>query len=171
MCTFEQAIVTLLTAFLNNQQKIVIPDGLNWNEFNKLVRINNISGIVGYMFLKANTNTIPAEIRKSYRIEFLTTASLSATREESMKSLIGLLSKNDIDHLLFKGYVVRDLYTVPELRTFGDIDFAIRLESRRECNDLMCRNGYRLCEDGSLCIPMKRTLNIMRFTRSFWIQT
>lgn len=147
MCTFEQAIVTLLTAFLNNQQKIVISDGLNWNEFNKLVRINNISGIVGYMFLKANTNTIPAEIRKSYRIEFLTTASLSATREESMKSLIGLLSKNDIDHLLFKGYVVRDLYTVPELRTFGDIDFAIRLESRRECNDLMCRNGYRLCED------------------------
>lgn len=147
MNSVQKAILSILKAFLNNQQNIVIPDGLDWNEFNKLVRINNISGIVGYIFLKANTDTIPEKIRKSYRIEFLTTASLSATREESMKSLIDLLSNNGIDHLLFKGYVVRDLYTVPELRTFGDIDFAIRSECRKECNDLLCRNGYRLLDD------------------------
>ena len=65
----------------------------------------------------------------------------------AMKSVIELLSKNGIDHLLFKGYVVKDLYTVPELRTFGDIDFAIRLEDRAKCNELMQQNGFRLLDD------------------------
>ena len=117
MNSVQKAILTILKAFLNNQKNIEIPVGFDWNEFDKLVRINNISGIVGYLFLQSAVDTIPAEIRKRYRIEFLTTASVSASREDSMESLIGVLKANDIDHLLFKGYVVRDLYTVPELRT------------------------------------------------------
>ena len=64
-----------------------------------------------------------------------------------MESLIGVLKANDIDHLLFKGYVVRDLYTVPELRTFGDIDFAIKLKDRQKCDELMRQNGYQLLEN------------------------
>ena len=147
MSTIEQAVIKLLKAFLNNQKNIEIPDGFDWNEFDKLVRINNISGIVGYLFLQSAVDTIPAEIRKRYRIEFLTTASVSASREDSMESLIGVLKANDIDHLLFKGYVVRDLYTVPELRTFGDIDFAIKLKDRQKCDELMRQNGYQLLEN------------------------
>lgn len=147
MNSVQKAILSILKAFLNNQKNIEIPDGFDWNEFDKLVRINNISGIVGYMFLQSAAGTIPAEIRKRYRIEFLTTASVSASREDSMESLIGVLKANDIDHLLFKGYVVRDLYTVPELRTFGDIDFAIKLKDRQKCDELMRQNGYQLLEN------------------------
>ena len=147
MNSVQKAILTILKAFLNNQKNIEISDGFNWNEFDKLVRINNISGIVGYLFLQSAVDTIPAEIRKRYRIEFLTTASVSASREDSMESLIGVLKANDIDHLLFKGYVVRDLYTVPELRTFGDIDFAIKLKDRQKCDELMRQNGYQLLEN------------------------
>ena len=124
MNSVQKAILTILKAFLNDQKNIEIPDGFDWNEFDKLVRINNISGIVGYLFLQSAVDTIPAEIRKRYRIEFLTTASVSASREDSMESLIGVLKAKDIDHLLGQGYVVRDLCTVHELRTFGDIDFA-----------------------------------------------
>ena len=147
MNSVQKAILSILKAFLNNQKNIEISDGFNWNEFDKLVRINNISGIVGYLFLQSAVDTIPAEIRKRYRIEFLTTASVSASREDSMESLIGVLKANDIDHLLFKGYVVRDLYTVPELRTFGDIDFAIKLKDRQKCDELMRQNGYQLLEN------------------------
>ena len=147
MNSVQKAILTILKAFLNDQKNIEIPDGFDWNEFDKLVRINNISGIVGYLFLQSAVDTIPAEIRKRYRIEFLTTASVSASREDSMESLIGVLKANDIDHLLFKGYVVRDLYTVPELRTFGDIDFAIKLKDRQKCDELMRQNGYQLLEN------------------------
>ena len=72
MNSVQKAILTILKAFLNNQKNIEISDGFNWNEFDKLVRINNISGIVGYLFLQSAVDTIPAEIRKRYRIALIT---------------------------------------------------------------------------------------------------
>ena len=143
----QQAILNILKAFLNNQQNTEIPDNLDWNKFNRLAEINSISGIVGYVLKQSKADSVPAEIREKYESEFLSTIAITTMRDEEMKSLISLLNKNGIDHLLFKGYIVKDLYTVPELRTFGDIDFAIRSEDRSQCNDLLCSNGYRLLDD------------------------
>lgn len=60
-----------------------------------------------------------------------------------MNQLIHQLDAHQIDHLLFKGFIVRDYYTpCPELRTFGDIDFVIRKEDRQKCDELMKELGY-----------------------------
>lgn len=140
-------ILSVLRAFLNNRQIISIPFEIDWSIFNRLVEINSISGIVGYVFQQSNSDQIPPDIRAKYESDFLSTITITTTREEDMKSLISLLNENGIDHLLFKGYIVKDLYTIPELRTYGDIDFAIRQESRGKSNALMCHNGYRLLDD------------------------
>jgi len=147
MKTIEQVILYNLKAFLNNQKSIDSPVDVDWKKFNRLVEINSISGIVGYVLQQTNVVGIPAEISKKYEDDFLSTITIATMRDEDMKSLITLLNKNGIDHLLFKGYIVKDLYTVPELRTYGDIDFAIKRESRGRCNALMRKNGYRLLED------------------------
>lgn len=141
------AILNILKAFLKDQQNIELPHDINWDLFNRLVEINSISGIIGYVFQQLDPNQIPPVIREKYESDFLSTITITTMRDEDMKSLIDLLNKNDIDHLLFKGYIVKDLYTVPELRTYGDIDFAIRRESRGKCNALMCHNDYRLLDD------------------------
>ena len=46
-----------------------------------------------------------------------------------------------------KGYVVREYYTIPELRTFGDVDFLIRPEDRKRCDALMKQWGFEPKED------------------------
>ena len=140
-------IVDILNAFLNGSQRIDIPVDLDWKKFNRLAEINSVSGIVGYVFRQSNPSGIPQSLRERYEGEFYSTIALTTMRDESMKSLIDLLNKNGIDHLLFKGYTVKELYTVPELRTYGDIDFAIRKEDRKKCNALMLRNGYHLHDD------------------------
>lgn len=140
-------IISLLRAFLNNQQNINIPADIDWKKFNRLAEINSVSGIIGYLFQQTDAERVPEEIRRKYEDDFLSTITITTMRDEDMKSLIDLLNKNGIDHLLFKGYIVKDLYTVPELRTYGDIDFAIRRESRGKCNALMLKNGYRPLED------------------------
>ena len=143
----RQTILNILKAFLNNQQNITIPNNLDWDKLNHIAEINSISGIVGYVLQQANADEVPSEIRLKYEEEFFSTIAITTMRDEDMKSLIGLLNENSIDHLLFKGYVVKELYTVPELRTYGDIDFAIKLESRGKCNARMCNNGYKLLDD------------------------
>lgn len=147
MVNDQQAILIILKAFLNDQKNIELPVDVDWRKFNRLVEINSISGIVGYVFQQTNSNEIPGEIRKKYENDFLSTITITTMRDEDMKALIDLLNENGIDHLLFKGYIVKDLYTVSELRTYGDIDFAIRRESRGNCNALMRKNGYRLLDD------------------------
>lgn len=143
----QQAILIILKAFLNDQKNIDIPVDIDWRKFNRLVDINSISGIVGYVLQQSNPNGIPKEICEKYEDELLSTIAITTMRDEDMKALIDLLNENGIDHLLFKGYIVKDLYTVPELRTYGDIDFAIRKEDREKCNALMCKNDYRLLDD------------------------
>ena len=147
MIDIHQAVLSILKAFINDQKNTVIPDISDWKKFNRLAEINSVSGIVGYVFNQSKADGVPAELREKYNGEFLSTIAITTMRDEEMKSLVSLLNKNGIDHLLFKGYVVKDLYTVPELRTFGDIDFAIKPENRRQCNDLLCCNGYQLLDD------------------------
>ena len=147
MTNVQQAILIILNAFLNDQKNIDIPVNVDWKKFNRLVEINSVSGIVGYVLQQADEDGVPDEIRRKYEDDFLSTITIATMRDEDMKSLIALLNKNGIDHLLFKGYIVKDLYTVPELRTYGDIDFAIRRESRGRCNALMRKSGYRLLDD------------------------
>ena len=147
MINSQQTVLKVINTYLNNQQNITIPEGVDWKEFNHIVEINSISGIIGYVFRQANIKDVPTEIIEKYNSEFFLSIAITTIRDEAMKSVIELLSKNGIDHLLFKGYIVKDLYTVPELRTFGDIDFAIRLEDRAKCNEIMQKNGFQLFDD------------------------
>ena len=147
MINSQKTILSILRAFLNDQIKNVIPVDLNWDKINRIAEINSITGIVGYVLQQSSSQGIPPEIRKKYEEDFLSTITITTMRDEDMKALIDLLNENGIDHLLFKGYIVKDLYTAPELRTYGDIDFAIRREDRKKCNALMCENGYRLLDD------------------------
>ena len=143
----EHSIILLLRAFLNNDNSISFSENVDWNRFIHITEINSISGIVGYVFQLANSIEISGKTLEKYESDFLSTITITTMRDEDMKVLIDLLNENGIDHLLFKGYIVKDLYTVPELRTYGDIDFAIRREDRKKSNALMCKNGYHLLDD------------------------
>lgn len=68
---------------------------------------------------------------------------------------IGLFNKRSIqmqqehiDHILFKGYVIKDYYPIPELRSYGGIDFVIRLEDREKSHQLMLSQVFQ--DEGDL---------------------
>ena len=70
--------------------------------------------------------------------------------------LLERLAENGIDHIVMKGYVLKDLYPVPELRTFGDIDIVIRPEDRKKCHELMLSMGYPAKTDWEPVYSYKR---------------
>lgn len=147
MMDIKLQIISLLKTFLTNRKILKISEAIDWEEFIRLTEINSVSGIIGYVLNQDQNIDCPDKIKQFYTEAYYSTIAITTIRDEAMKSVIELLSKNGIDHLLFKGYVVKDSYTVPELRTFGDIDFAIRLEDRAKCNELMQQNGFRLLDD------------------------
>ena len=118
----------------------------DWLQVIQLAAIHSDEGIVAYI-MKMNPSEANLPLKAQAHHILMQTIVLYANRAELMKTLIQLMNEAGIDHLLLKGYIVRDLYIIPELRTFGDIDFLIRLEDRQKMHQLMLDNGYEVHDD------------------------
>lgn len=108
----------------------------DWMKLIQLAHIHSVTGILGYM-VKKYPNESNEKVSEMLRRQCLHSIAIFSLRAERMKALIRKMDENGIDHLIFKGYVLREYYPVPELRSFGDIDFLIRPEDRKKSDALM----------------------------------
>lgn len=125
------------------------PERLESQELEKvmeLARINSTMGILSYPYI-SHPELVEPEAHGLMRRQCLAEIGLYARRVELAKLLAAELDKNGIDFILFKGFVVRNYYPVPELRTFGDMDIIIRREDRKKSDELMRALGYQRHDD------------------------
>ena len=140
-----QYLLHLLGAFLR-QEAPENPGELDWGKLMQLSGIHTVSGILGYMAM--SWSICPDRERKAeLRGACLATIDVYNRRGALADQLLERLNTAGIDHIVMKGYVFRECYPVPELRTYGDIDLVIRPEDRQKCNELMLSLGYRLDHD------------------------
>lgn len=138
-------LLKLLGAFLR-QETVTLPGNRNWEQLNMLARIHGVSGILGYMAMK----TTPAPTREEktgLRRICMNTIAVCSKRYAMAEELTAVLAKEKIDHILMKGFELRNLYPVPELRTFNDIDIVIRPEDRQRSHKIMLELGFRARTD------------------------
>ena len=107
-----------------------------WAPLMELAHINNTKGILCHVYMN-HPALIPDRIRPTLRRQCLQEVALYAARGNQMLRLAEAFDRAGIDHLLFKGFVLRNYYPVPELRTYGDVDFVIRREDRTRSDELM----------------------------------
>lgn len=109
-------------------------------------QMQNLLPVLAYMnkkhrlFSDKNTNAV---LNRQLR----QTIFLHNQRYSAFEELSKVLSENGIDHLPVKGWYLRHLYEVPELRTFGDIDVLIQPEDRQRVHALMVSMGFSVQTD------------------------
>lgn len=114
----------------------------DWMKLIRLADIHSVTGILGYMVMNYPDDS-NSTVKELLRRQCLRTIAIYSQRAEKMKILSEQMKKQDIDHLLFKGYIVRDYYPVPELRSFSDIDFLIHPKDRKKSDELMKKMGFK----------------------------
>ncbi|MBQ8828318.1 MAG: nucleotidyltransferase family protein, partial [Clostridia bacterium] len=67
---------------------------------------------------------------------------LSVQRIFAAEQLLSEIEKRGIKLCVMKGFLIREYYPVPELRSFGDIDFLIEESSAETIIQLMSELGY-----------------------------
>lgn len=140
MSEIYRKYLSVLRAFV--QDSVPEAAGLEeWDGLMNLARINSTVGIVCYVYMMHPEQLSP-ELRPGLREQCFREIALYAQRAEWMRQLAAEFDKNGIDCIFFKGFVVRDYYPVPELRTFGDVDFVVRKEDRTKSDALMKALGY-----------------------------
>ena len=66
------------------------------------------------------------------------------------------MEEEKIPYAFFKGYELRELYPVPELRTMGDVDVLVRDEDLERTAEVLCGLGYQKEEGGSAVWALKK---------------
>lgn len=135
----SQYLLKCLKGFIQNENPGVFQG--DWTKLIQLADIHAVTGILGYMVMNYPDES-NSSVFQFMRRQCLQTISVFSQRAVKMKTLIKLLNANGIDHLIFKGYIIRDYYPIPELRTYGDIDFLIHPEDRKKCDELMQKEGF-----------------------------
>lgn len=133
-------LLHLLGAYLREEEPQVW-ENVDWTKLVQLAQIHCVTGILGYMTM--SWPICPEEqMNASLRRVCLNTIALFARRAALAEVFSQTLSRNGIDHILMKGFVLREYYPVPELRTFGDIDIVIRPGDRPKSDELLRSLGY-----------------------------
>ena len=135
----KQNFLNILNAYVNDTPiNVEEPD---YDEILRLAGINSLDAVV-YSALKQREITPNGFDMQSLEDEMGVTVIYTVKQEYMAKEVLRLLNDNNIRHIVFKGYVIKDVYPSPELRTMGDIDIIIDSEDRKKVFDILAANKF-----------------------------
>ncbi len=137
----SEYLLHLLGAWLREEEPEA-PGELDWQKMLKLAGIHSLTGVLGYMSMR--WPMCPEEqLGKMLRHVCLNTIAAFNRRGVQGDMLLQQLGQAGIEHIVTKGFVLREYYPVPELRSYGDIDLVIHPADRQRCHELMKGLGFR----------------------------
>ena len=130
----DQILIDLLADFVNGQSPGALPE-VSLDALYQTACKHNVTGIVAELLHPFLENAEEPAVRK-----------LQESRMEEEK----------IPYAFFKGYELKELYPVPELRTMGDVDVLVRDEDLERTAEVLCGLGYQKEEGGGAVWAFKK---------------
>lgn len=138
----ENIILEILSAFIHNRKPYFNSDVHEGKVF-CFFYIQGILPVLSYIDKK--WDVIKDEGLKKRLIDcYYQTIVENCNKVNMFESISQKLSENKIPHMPVKGWYVRTLYPIPELRTFGDIDILINKQDRQKSHKIFAENEYSL---------------------------
>lgn len=138
-------LLDVLKSFIRGE-KLNFDIELDWDELLGMAQIHSVTGILGYVVMQ-NPCEKTSQFDDMLKKQRFANAAVFTQRTRKAEELIAKLNEAGIDHMLFKGYVVRNYYPAPELRSYGDVDILIKAGDRAKCHALMLGNGFEVRDD------------------------
>lgn len=126
-------------------RKGVYPDCSNeLEDLLYLAHIHSLEPVVYYMLREQRKQLMEQKPELFQRMQraYHSAVYMSVTQEASRTEIEERFQEAGIKLVFFKGAQLRELYSVPELRTMGDMDCLIRQEDRAKVHTLMEQLGY-----------------------------
>ena len=141
----ENIILEILSAFIHNRKPCFSSDA-NEGKLSYFFYIQGILPVLAYMDKK--WNIIKDENIKKELVDcYYQTIAINFNKANMFETISQKLSENKIPHMPVKGWYIRTLYPVAELRTFGDIDILINKQDRQKTDKIFTANGYSVKEN------------------------
>lgn len=102
-----------------------LPGEIDWNEFYETAKNHNLTSVCHCVF-NENKKKVPDKVQAFFLDKFFDLVFIYEKQVNAFDEIRNLLNSNEIPFIPFKGIVLKDIYTVPESRSMGDIDILIK---------------------------------------------
>ena len=118
-------------------------DEISWDKIFNIAHKHSLSGVIYNMFKKQDKiSNISKSLMAQEQVNYWTQIQNSINKDYEMKKVLEIFSLKEIPHVLMKGYIIKNLYPDPDLRTMGDIDLLVKEEDRNKVHEILLSLGY-----------------------------
>lgn len=154
-------LLDVLKSFIH-EEKLNFDTELDWTELIRLSSINSVTGILSYMVMQSPCEST-AKYAQILKKQCFANVAIFTQRTEKANRMLEKLNAADIDHMISKGYVVRNYYPMPELRSYGDIDILIKPQDRKKCHELLLEMGFEVKDDWEPVYSYHKGIEVYEF--------
>ena len=113
-------------------------DEISWDKIFNIAHKHSLSGVIYNMFKKQEKiSNISKSLIAKEQVNYWTQIQKSINNDYEMKKVLETLSLKEIPHVLMKGYIIKNLYPDPDLRSMGDIDFLVKEEDIDKVHEVL----------------------------------
>lgn len=139
----SEYFLSLLAAFIKETVPKE-PANINWEKVYALAHIHGVSGALYLTVQKIDKDKGPTQSTlKKLKADFFATMLRYEQQEKAYQEITKKLSNEKIEHIFFKGAVIREYYLVKQMRTLGDIDFLLHEKDQRVVSKALLEIGYK----------------------------
>ena len=154
----QKQIVEFIKSAINAEKRNVnINEQIDWKEIIDLSREHKVEALVYSALSNEIKESILSELLNSWKKEVFMSGVTQQRHMKEMENVLKEFNKGNIDVLVLKGLVIRDLYPSPTLRTMSDADIVIKEEDLEKSKEVLTKIGY---------IEYKQTPNDFMFIKS-----
>lgn len=142
-----KAAVNMIYSVLNNAEAPEISEDFDWEAFRSFTKDHNISNIIYYAV--RTMSGVPDEILKFYEETYLRACLKTALTDVEIPALLDSFEENGVRHMPLKGYIMRNYYPDPAMRSMGDVDILVGSDLK-EADKVIQSHGYSFHGEGFL---------------------
>lgn len=152
-----QIIVFIKSAIYGEKAHIDKNEKIDWKAIINISREHKVEALVYSAISNETKKIIPEELLKLWKKEVFMSGVIQQNHIKNIEQLLYSFNKENIDVLVLKGLVIRDLYPTPTLRTMSDADIVVKEADLENSHKIMINNNY---------IEYKKTVNDYLFMKN-----
>lgn len=151
-------------------KKVNIEEGknINWEEIIYMSKLHKIEGLIYSSLTKEVKDSIDKLILEEWKKRAFMSGVKQQNHMKQVENVLHKFNEENIQVLVLKGLVIRDLYPNPSLRTMSDSDIVVKEEDLDKSIELILSQGYKEIERSpshfvyykSGCLPIELHWNL-----------
>lgn len=142
-------VIQLVAASVNSCNAPEKPDNIEWQNVFDFARNQSVLNLVAYACetLKNKPDSKDMQYLREFRKQKMI---IEAEQQIETEDVMDKLEEAGIRHMPLKGFIVKNLFPSPDMRTMGDIDMLLDPDRIDDAVEMFAKEGFSFHSDGDL---------------------